>query len=178
MRVLRLPQWLTGWLARRCDRVRAGRSADRVVRDGTGAAYLRRWYLYRGAGVFRPTGEGAAAYLHAFHASDGPKLHDHPWPSVSVILRGWYIEEVPIDARVPGGGTRRRVRRPGDVTLRRAASAHRIELPARADRPVVSLFLVGRRRRAWGFWCDRGWRDGPTVKRRQRAGGHPGAGCE
>lgn len=176
MRVLRLPRWLTERLARRCDRALANRRPDRVVRDGAGRAYLGRWYLYRAAG--RPVGQGAAAYLHAFYASDGPRLHDHPWPSISVILRGCYVEELPVDARQPGGPTRRLTRRPGDVTVRRARSAHRVELPVRADPPVVSLFLVGRRRRAWGFWCDWGWRDGPTAKRLEHASGRSGAGCE
>ncbi len=178
MRLLRLPGWVTAWLARRCDRLRGDRGADRVVRDGAGRAYLMRWYLYRRSAPERPTGQGAGAYLHAFHASDGPVLHDHPWPSISVILRGAYVEEIPVEPSQPGGATRRLARRPGDVVLRRARSAHRIELPERAERPVVSLFLVGRRRRAWGFWCHWGWRDGPTFKRLERASGRPGAGCE
>lgn len=33
-------------------------------------------------------------YIHHITAPDpGPDHHDHPWPFVSIILKGWYVEE-------------------------------------------------------------------------------------
>lgn len=155
-----------------------GRGPDREVRDTDGTRYLLRWYLYRAAGPHRPTGDGAALYLHGFLASDIGRLHDHPWPSASLVVRGEYIEHVPADSGNPGGATRALRRRPGDLTIRSARNPHRIEIPAGQTTPVVTLFAVGRRRRAWGFWCPRGWREGRAFKQIARERGEAGAGCE
>lgn len=56
-----------------------------TLRRADGLVYLDRW------GV-RWNGVGAV-YLHKMSAPDpGMDLHDHPWPFVSVILRGGYTE--------------------------------------------------------------------------------------
>lgn len=178
MRVLRLPSFVIRRLRARCDALMQARPADREVRHTDGTVYLRRWYLYRGAGPDRPTGEGRALYLHAFHGSDVGRLHDHPWPSVSLILRGEYLEHIPADPRAPAGATRALRRRPGDLIVRRARDPHRIEIAAHEPVPVVTLFAVGRRRRDWGFWCPHGWRDGRVFKELARRRGDRVAGCE
>ena len=55
-------------------------------RQGSGALYLTRWYL-----VSTPF------FGIALHRMDGPDardtVHDHPWPFVSVVLRGGYVED-------------------------------------------------------------------------------------
>lgn len=177
MRPCVLPRPLLARLRARCEAV-AARAPDRLVRAAGGGPYLARWYLYPAAAARRADAARPALYLHGFHDSDVGHLHDHPWPSLSVIVRGEYIEHVPADRRHPAGATRARRRRPGDVVLRRARSPHRIEIPAGQERPVLTLFAVGRRRRAWGFWCPRGWRDGPAFKRTAAARGEPAGGCE
>src|SRR5688500_6187293 len=61
-----------------------------TLRDNTGRSFLHR----RGIDVL-PFG----VYVHRILAPDpGLDLHDHPWPFVTLILRGGYVEEV-ADAR-------------------------------------------------------------------------------
>ena len=108
-----------------------------------------------------------AVYLHRFERSDWDRcLHDHPWPFLTIILRGGYWEEVPARrtlAGVPVGGesgdvpTVHRWRRPGAILYRPARFSHRIQLDPERPRPV-SLVIVGRKCRPWGFWTLEGWR--------------------
>lgn len=89
-----------------------------------------------------------AVYLHRFERSDADRcLHDHPWPFISLILRGGYFEDM-VDGR--------HWRRPGTVLVRRAEAAHRIELDPGRPKPW-SLVVVGRKARAWGFYTLHGW---------------------
>lgn len=176
MRILRLPPWITRRLGARCAALMRRRPPDRAVCHTDGTRYLQRWYVHRGrdgAG-----GTGRALYLHAFHGSDVGRLHDHPWRSASLIVAGECVEHVPADPRDPGGRTRAVRRRPGDIVVRRARSPHRIEIPAGAPVPVITLFAVGRRTRCWGFWCPQGWREGRRFKEVARHHGEAGAGCE
>lgn len=128
--------------------------------------YLERWWLipYNRTGI--------AARVHRFLDSDpGRDLHDHPWPYISIVLRGGYFEvrpctlDNPCDrcrASLAGGyfgepcvGGVRTWRRAGSIVFRRAASFHRIELDADylADRrrECWTLFVTFRARQPWGF---------------------------
>lgn len=92
-------------------------------------------------------------YLHHFMRSDYDRaLHDHPWPFVSVILRGGYHEA---HDHTVDGSTAIEWRGPGSVLLRPAEWRHRVILDA--GRTSWSLILVGRRSRKWGFWLPSGW---------------------
>jgi hypothetical protein len=178
MWVLRLPGAIRNALDRYCRGLVWRRRPDRSVSDGVGRVYLVRWYIGGQGSRHRAAQGRPCVYLHGFYDSDGAMLHDHPWFSASVIVSGSYIEEIPARANDPTGPRRRLLRCPGDVTVRAPSSPHRIELPPEQPKPVLTLFLVGRRRRRWGFWCPRGWRDGVNTKRRERGGAGPGAGCD
>ena len=118
--------------------------------------------------------------LHIFHRSDEDReLHDHPWAFFSLILWNGYVEVRPARVyrarmagceaahrRVPLGlqaalfGDRstyehRRIL-PGTLLFRPARWAHRIEI--RPGRPSVSLVLMLRKEREWGFFTTTGWR--------------------
>ena len=102
--------------------------------------YLRRWHMI-------PRNRWLNVYLHHIRRSDDDRaLHDHPWHSASVVLKGEYLE---VTER------RRRVYRAGSVIFRRATHAHRLVL----HRPVAAwtLFITGPHRREWGFHCPQGW---------------------
>lgn len=143
---------------------RMRRAPDRVI----GVDYMRRWHAV-------PRNRFVNVYLHEFSGSDDDRaLHDHPWMSCSVILRGWYLEHLPANAANPAGETRAHFRDTGSVTVRRASAAHRIEI-SRA--PVVTLFITGPRRREWGFWCAKGWRHW-RVFTDPKDRGQVGRGCE
>jgi len=149
---MRLPSPITRALCRRAERIMREREPDRVI----GTQYLRRWHL-----VAR--NDRLNVYLHEFTGSDDDRaLHDHPYRSMSIILRGRYWEHRPSNPANPAGeGTLLYLRREGDITIRAAAAAHRIEVPPRhatPTNPVITLFITGRRHREWGFWCPKGWR--------------------
>ena len=97
-------------------------------------------------------------YVHWFHTSDDDALHDHPWPFLTVILRGGYWEHTPGEDGAPV----RRWHPPGAVRRRPARWLHRVEIdPAR---PPVTVVLRGRRVRRWGFQTRSGWKPWPEYK--------------
>lgn len=121
------------------------RQPDFVI-GGPARPYLRRWYLLPRNPVFN-------VYVHHFVRSDDDRaLHDHPWPNVSWLLRGLYIEHT----IAAGGIHHRNVLIAGDWRVRWTGRlAHRIELTVG---PCWTLFITGPRYRQWGFHCpDAGW---------------------
>lgn len=158
-----LAQWLIG-------RLRAGKGAphrfgDIVAADGS--LYMeRRWLIQPAWYTF-----GWGARIHRTARSDSDRhLHDHPWFNISVILRGWYYEEVPadhpdtsffpaiLDSNKESTSGRRRM--PGDVVARRANDRHRLVIPGGGE--CFSLFIMGPWRQTWGFYTPHGkvpWRD-------------------
>jgi hypothetical protein len=82
-----------------------------------------------------------ALYLHRM---DGPDsrvtLHDHPWPFLSVILRGGYDELRNYDDDLVS------VER---LNVKSATDFHTIVRLHRV--PTWTLMFVGRRRRVWGY---------------------------
>lgn len=97
-------------------------------------------------------------YLHWIYLPDDDRdMHDHPWSFWSLIVRGGYTERT--QTTISG------VRLTGlDPVLRRhrTFSLHKHPL-ARAHRIVdlrpktITLLLVGRRCREWGFYTDQGF---------------------
>ena len=127
------------------------RKPDFLVGD-----YLQRWYII-------PRNRYFNIYLHKFIGDDEDRaLHDHPWRSLSIILKGKYIEH--------RQGHEPRVFKRWSVIYRAAEYTHRIELFNRRwgknfnyammpyKKPVWTLFITGRKIRDWGFHCPKGWR--------------------
>jgi len=140
------------------------RIADRFFRredigDPAGGLYLERWVLLR---LF-----GCSLYLHRFVRSDWTRdLHDHPRSFFTLPLRGGYRDETQPGRMDHGGGViplglndfpraHRLVRWPWP-RFRRAEHRHRVELDPRWPHPVT-LVLMLRARREWGFWTERGF---------------------
>lgn len=140
---MKLPR-LAAWVARRMLATTLKREPDFIIGGGD-RPYLLRWWLI-------PRNPLVNVYLHQFMRSDDDRaLHDHPWLSASLML----VNEATEHTIAAGGVHRRRVIRAGDVRLRGARFAHRIELHAGA---CLTLFITGPRLRAWGFHCaERGW---------------------
>lgn len=102
--------------------------------------YMLRWWLI-------PRNEVFNVYYHRIlHDDDDRALHDHPWPSFSVLIRGKLRETTPEGSRVY---------LPGDCVYRGPELAHRLELVD--DSPAETLFITGPRVREWGFHCPKGW---------------------
>lgn len=108
-----------------------------IIIDGD---YLHRWYVI-------PRNRFFNIYLHKFGRSDDDRaLHDHPWYSVSVLLRGEFLEHSFKGKRhIPWLFP----------VFRTAKFAHRLEV---VKGPVWTIFITGPRLRDWGFYCPKGWR--------------------
>ena len=132
------------WLVLGGRRQRNGIGGFLSVRRITGldgSDYLIRRYLLPRNRVFN-------VYLHKFLGSDDDRaLHDHPWYSFSILLKGNLIEHLP-------DGTTRKFKT-GKITVRSPEFQHRIELPE--GESAMTLFITGPVVRTWGFICPKGW---------------------
>lgn len=89
--------------------------------------------------------------LHKLCRSDYDRaLHNHPWPFVTIILRGGYTE---VHDQTNDRQETREWRGPGSVLLRPGQWRHRVEM----NRPAWSLVITGRRFQQWGFFLPEGW---------------------
>jgi len=112
--------------------------------------------------------EFAGVRIHRIARSDIDRhLHDHPGWSLSIVLRGGYFEELPLEPRADlarwtdGQEQTYQVwRAPGDVVYREAADRHRIVIPEGQE--SLSLFVIGPTVHKWGFYTEAGkvaWED-------------------
>jgi hypothetical protein len=133
-------RWLARLIARRAAAMIAQRPPDFVI-GGHESPYLKRWYVF-------PRNTWGNIYIHEYHRPDDDRaLHDHPWRSFSLCLSGTIIDVT------------KSVTKPvsvGDVALRSANNAHRIDLPP-GQIGQRTLFIMGPRVREWGFHCPKGW---------------------
>lgn len=78
-------------------------------------------------------------FLHRHEGPDqGSTLHNHPWPFISFVLRGSYVESTP-----------RRPRLIRFVNCKPLGGRHRITYLCRV--PTYTLVFVGPRMRRWSF---------------------------
>lgn len=122
-----------------------------------GENYLDRWYLIPRNKIFN-------IYLHKFSKSDDDRaLHDHPWFSVSFLIKGELIEHL----------LSRKRHVPYLIPVFRSAKhAHRLEV---VKSPVWTVFLTGPVIRKWGFLCPAGWKYWKDFT--DETGKNIGAGC-
>ncbi|MBA8886109.1 hypothetical protein FHW12_000300 [Dokdonella fugitiva] len=165
--MIALPPFLLDPLRQNVLAMMASRAPDRII-GGDDDPYLLRWHLTE-------RNRQGNAYAHEFRRSDDDRaLHDHPWESCSIFLRGRYIEHT-----IAAGGVRHQVMRAaGDVVFRGPTDAHRIEL-IDGDPPPITLFLTGAVIRDWGFHCpDRGWVHWEQFMNPADGGSTIGRGCD
>lgn len=175
---MRILERFTDWLILRTMR----RRPDFVI-GGWENPYMLRWWLTPWSGKFRNIADEdktlwqrfvsklPGVYLHYIVRSDDDRaLHDHPWRNISVLLRGSYIEHT-----IAAGGVHHRTRRnAGDIVMRRARDAHRLEIDCG---PCWSLFITGARVRHWGFHCQQGWVHWRIFTNQADGGATIGRGC-
>jgi hypothetical protein len=93
--------------------------------------------------------------LHHFLRGDEDRdLHDHPFSFATLILRGGYVEQTPAAADAPYGAYRYTTRRPGELLLRPARWAHRVDL---RGQDAWTLIAMTKKKREWGFFTIAGW---------------------
>ena len=153
----RLPSWVLAPLAKRAIRLALSREPDISI-GGREDPYLERWFAI-------PRNRWFNIYVHRFCRSDDDRaLHDHPWINCSVLLDGSYVEHT------DRGRTERHA---GEVKIRTARSAHRIDLTAGR---CWTMFITGPRVREWGFHCPQGWKHWRDFVD-ERNTGQIGKGC-
>lgn len=151
--------------------LRAGASRPDHLYHADGTCFMRRWWI-----LGRPGGEERffALRLHYIATADlDPHLHDHPWPFVSIVLRGAYLEARPIK-RTPCflGDTEQtyEVRRSaGGLAFRRATDRHRIANVT--PNGVWTLIFLGPLTHWWGFYMPHGkvyWKHYDSAKNERR----------
>ena len=137
---MNLKQWFTGLVTgtphleiKRCDN----------------QPYLLRWYLLPENRFFR-------VYLHKFVGDDEREaMHDHPRASFSILFRGRYREITPVSLD-DKQNEQVRIYRAISFIYRRAEHIHRVELID--GKPAWTVFMMGRKRREWGFWFPDGFK--------------------
>lgn len=125
----------------------------------TGADYMHRYYLLCKNRKWFPFN----ITLHKIIRSDDPIFHDHPWPYLTIILKGGYWEHVPVYG--DNGeifGELAKWRGPGSIIKRRAGELHWLELDA--GKPATTLFFMGRQQREWGFLVTNNLRKPKWIK--------------
>jgi hypothetical protein len=124
-------------------------------------AFMRRFTIYKNDAIYLDRlrlvqTPWFGIYLHRIEQPDLDRdPHDHPWTFGSLVLRGGYVERfhpVPHVHRDMHVSTRRW----GRWTWHRMGTeaAHRI---MHVEPGTVTLVLVGRRRRDWGFHTPDGF---------------------
>lgn len=141
---------------------RAQRRAPDFLVGGRVNPYMRRWWII-------PRNRFFNIYLHQFLRDDEDRaLHDHPWVSLSWMIRGQLIEF-----------TKEKIRaiRAGQWTWRGAHFAHRLVVPQEVRGETWTLFITGPVIRTWGFHCEKGWRPWQQFVN-MASPGEVGPGCD
>ena len=114
------------------------RAPDEVV-TVQGDVYLERWFL-------TPKWKYFCVMLHKFQMGDAERvMHDHPWPSISLLFSGFILERTPKGLRGISSCW---------PQYRPAEYAHRVEY---VEPGTITLFIRGSKVREWGFLCESGW---------------------
>jgi len=142
---MRLPDFLRRPLLATARRIMNHYKPSEVIRRDGQPEYMLRWCLL-------PKNPLGNIYLHFILQPDMDEhLHDHPWPSLGLILDGCYIETIGDELGFP---VRQVTRNRGDIIARSATQCHRIaRLPEAA---AITIMLIGPRQRSWGFWRTKG----------------------
>lgn len=114
--------------------------------------YMERWWIIEGRWL--------SIKLHHICTPDYDRhMHDHPWWFASLILRGWYVEHLPMcePAEFVDGRelSRKAMRHAGSFAFRRLGARHLISEVA--PEGVWTLFINGPRAKQWGFHTETGW---------------------
>jgi hypothetical protein len=114
--------------------------------------YLERYYIFLKDRKWFPFN----MFVHHFLKSDPDDVHDHPWPYMTIILRGGYWEWTPMfDGAGRKIGEKQQWKGAGQVRFGHSTDYHRIELDPDVD--CWTLFCPGPKLREWGFLVKNKW---------------------
>jgi hypothetical protein len=144
---------------------------------------LLRWMLFTTSreAVTLPDGSTSThshkVMLHRFLPNSHDRdTHDHPWPFVTVVLRGMYEDLTTCECMRPGAvngggpwlncpkcngsGYTVEIMRAPCIRYRKAEHAHITRTRAEG---AWTLVVTGRAARVWGFWVGDAWVDWRTY---------------
>ena len=102
---------------------------------------------------------------HILRADADRDMHDHPWPFLSIVLRGWYVERRPVAQGqhpcLDGGRFTQTRRGRFSIAFRRATDRHLISEVCEGG--VWTLFISFTYQKRWGFYTPTGWVDYRTY---------------
>lgn len=114
--------------------------------------YMGRWWLVKPS-RWLPF----SIRIHHIKLPDmDQNLHNHPWNFRSIVLRGWYPEEL----LMPDGSTQYQFHASGMCYRRKISEYHRVAKVSEGG--VWTLFIMGRKQTKWGFLVNGKhiyWRD-------------------
>jgi len=131
------------------------------ITSKTGVLHFRRWRLFDSPWF--------GIYIHYIAKSDEDgHPHDHPWPFISFILGGGYIEELH-SVRTDGSVTTQTfLNVPGDIRFRKAKGQfHKI---LSLLNPTWTLVIHGPKKPTWGYLTEDGWMDHQKYREEKRKG--------
>jgi hypothetical protein len=111
--------------------------------------YKAMWY--RNPFVWLCQKLDVAARVHCILRSDDARaFHDHPWPYLTIILKGGYYEVRPMyDKSGLYLGDETKWHGPGSILFRPAKSWHRLVILE--GQPAWTVFITGKYQQRWGF---------------------------
>jgi hypothetical protein len=132
---------------------------DVTFYDGTGPL---DWLMHPIGRLIQKLGYAVRIH-HILRSDHGREPHDHPWPYLTIILRGGYWESL-FDSS--GNLLSKKWHGPGSALLRKANTWHRLDVPP--GMTAWTLFITGEKKQTWGFNVDGKKVDRQTYK---QAGG-------
>jgi hypothetical protein len=113
---------------------------------------MERWFII-------PRNRYFNIYLHKFIGDDDARaLHDHPWWSLSLLIKGSLYEYTKNDLTNSAYNVTPIER--WAVTFRHAKYAHRLSLKSKV---AWTIFITGKNKHEWGFHCPNGWQHWSTM---------------
>lgn len=108
------------------------------IKSKAGVLHFRRWRV-----IATPW---FSVFVHNIYKADEDlHLHDHPWDYFNMILKGSYVEETAEGKHLMDVGC---------YSKRKAETFHKIHS---VNEPTTTLFIIGKRRRDWGYSVDGMW---------------------
>ena len=160
--------FITNWALKKANKIMDSRPPDFVIGPKEDPYMLRWWAI--------PRNKYFNIYLHKIlHDDDDRALHDHPWPSLSLMTSGGLFETYINSNDVH----KRRWISIGEWIYRNPNFAHRLQLAQYGDKPAqpaTTIFMTGPRIREWGFHCPKGWRHWKDFVNQENKG-EQGVGC-
>lgn len=144
---------------------RAQRTPYQHIQSADGLnTYMGRWWLFNPYGkndgeveVKRFAWLPSVRIHHIMREDQDRDLHDHPWNARTIVLKGWYLEELPLHRQngSPCADNRSRVHRArgaGQTGRLLFQQYHRIAQISPGG--AWTLFITWQYRGNWGFLVD------------------------